>query len=92
VTYRVVWRLKERRRLDVLAFLAHERGDFSNRIPRAIAEIELRLALEPNREGESRDNAERILIVPPISVTFEVFEESEVVLIYKAVRFNRRHP
>lgn len=85
MSYRVVWRLKLRQRLDVLAFLARERGDWSERIPRAVDEIELRLALAPGEEGESRAGNERILVVDPLSVKFEVFESEQVVLIYEAV-------
>jgi hypothetical protein len=73
VSYRVVWRTKVRQRLDVLAFLARERGDFADRIPRAIEQIELRLALDPLTEGESRDETERVSIAHPLGVTYEVF-------------------
>lgn len=90
MSYRVVWRKKPRQRLDVLAFLARERGDFADRIPRAIEEIELRLALDPLVEGESRDDRERVLIVPPLCATYEVFEAERVVLIYKAIVSLRR--
>ena len=76
-------------RLDVLAFLARERGDTSDRIPRAVSEIELRLALAPLTEGESRDAGERVLVVDPLTIRYEVFEDAQVVLIYSAVV---RHP
>lgn len=90
MSYRVVWRRKLRQRLDLLAFLAHERGDFSGAIPRAIQEVELRLALAPNEEGESRSGNERVLVVTPLSVKYEVFEADETVLIYEAHVYKRR--
>lgn len=90
MSYRVVWRKKARQRLDVLAFLAHERGDFADRIPRAIEEIELRLALDPSAEGESRRDNERVLIVDPLSVLYEVFEGKSAVLIYNVTVYPRR--
>jgi hypothetical protein len=88
--YRVVWRKKARQRLDVLAFLARERGDFIDRIPRAIEAIELRLALNPSVEGESRGDNERVLIENPLSVIYEVFEAEAAVLIYNATVYPRR--
>jgi len=84
VSHRVVWRRKLRQRLDLLAFLATERGDFSNRIPKAIEEIELRLALAPTEEGESRSGNERVLVAHPLTVKYEVFDLDQTVLIYEA--------
>lgn len=89
VNYRVVWRQRTRQTLHALAFIARERGDSSDRILRAVEEIELRLALAPNAEGESREESERVLIVPPLSVRFEVFEAEQAVLIYSAVFYPR---
>jgi hypothetical protein len=91
VSYRVVWRRSARQRLDALAFIERERGEPSDRILRAIDEVELRLALDPLREGESRGGAERVLLVNPLTVRYEVFENDGVVLIYSArVRSPRR--
>ena len=89
MSYRVVWRNRVRNKLHVLAFLARELGDYSDRITRAVDEIELRLALDPHGEGESRDATERVLIVHPLSVLYEVFEDQQVVLIYSAVYYPR---
>lgn len=86
---RVVWRRRVRLKLDVLAFLAHEGGDFSGGIPKAVDEVELRLALAPDSEGESRADDERVLIVHPLTVVYEVFKEPQVVLIYAAVYYPR---
>jgi hypothetical protein len=90
VSYRVVWRRAVRQRLDVLAFLDWERGDRSDRIPRAVEEIELRLALDPHGEGESRDAGERVLVVSPLTVWYEVFEASGAALIYAGRYFTPR--
>jgi hypothetical protein len=85
VSYRVVWRLRVRRNIDVFAFLWRETGRDSDRLLRAVDEIELRLSASPLSEGESRDESERVLIVPPLSVRYEVFEAPRVVLIYFSV-------
>jgi hypothetical protein len=90
MTYRVVWRLRVRRTIDVLAFLAREQGDDSDRLLRAVEEVEFRLSAAPLDEGESRSESERVLIVHPLSVRYEVFEPDQVVLIYAAVCYPRQ--
>jgi hypothetical protein len=90
VSYRVVWRQRVRRRLDVLTFLAGERGGSPDQIHLAVAEIDSRLAADPLNEGESRAENERVLVVHPLSVTFEVFGTDQVVIIYEAVLYPRQ--
>jgi hypothetical protein len=89
VNYRVVWRRSLRQRLDILGFLARERGDHTDRIQKAIDEIEGRLAFDPHTQGESRDAGERVLVVSPLTVRYEVFEDAQVVLIYSCRHFHR---
>jgi hypothetical protein len=89
VNYRVVWRLQVRRNIDVRAFLARETGRDPDRLLRAVEEIELRLSFAPLAEGESRGASERVLIVHPLSVQYEVFESERVVLIYSAIFYPR---
>jgi hypothetical protein len=90
VNYRVVWRLRVRRTIDVLAFLMRENGGDPEPLLRAVEEIELRLSFAPLAEGESRGPSERVLIVHPLSARYEVFEAEPVVLIYSAVYYPRR--
>lgn len=59
-------------------------------LARAAADIELRLSDQPSEEGESREGTERVLIVNPLTVTFEVFENSQTVMIYEAVYHPRQ--
>jgi hypothetical protein len=90
VSYRVVWRLRVRRTIDAFAFILHETGRDPGTLQRAADEIELRLALAPMTEGESRSETERVLIVHPLSVRYQVFDEANVVLIYSGVFYPRR--
>lgn len=83
MSYRVYWRDRVRHDLDVFQFLARELGRPVNAIPAAIEEVESRLATNPSAVGESRNDAERVLVVPPLTVYFEVFEDRRVVLIYQ---------
>ncbi len=85
----VVWRLRVTQRLEVLQFLAREHGRDAHELPNAIAEINRILQISPSDAGESRDGNERVLIVHPLSVFFEVFAEAQVVLIYSAVYYPR---
>lgn len=83
MSYRVFWRERDRNNLDVFQFLARELGRPVNAIPAAIEEIEARLASDPSAAGESRTENERVLVVPPLTVFFEVFEDQRIVLIYQ---------
>jgi hypothetical protein len=90
VNYRVVWRLQVRRNIDAFAFILRETGRDPDRLLRAVDEIEFRLSASPLTEGESRDDSERVLIVHPLSVRYEVFEAPQVVVIDSAVYYPRR--
>lgn len=90
MNYRVVWRRRLLIALDHTGFYARENGRDAVALVRAAAEIELRLSDEPSEEGESREGAERVLIIDPLSVIFEVFESSETVMIYEAVYHPRQ--
>ena len=90
MNYRVVWRLRVRRKIDVFAFLLRETGRDPDLLLRAVEEIELRLSFAPSTEGESRSETERVMIVHPLSVRYEVFESEQVVLIYGGVFYPRR--
>ena len=89
MSFRVVWSQRIRNSLHVFSFrLMHDRGD-TDELELALAEINSRLVRDPANEGESRSEAERVLIVHPLSVTFEVFEEAGVVLIHDLVFYPR---
>lgn len=87
MNYRVVWRKRVSERLSVYQFLARERGRDPHALPRAIEEINLKLSDDPSGLGESRSGEERVLVVFPLSVFYEVFEEAQVVMIYAAVHY-----
>jgi hypothetical protein len=90
MNYRVIWRKRVADGLEQLTFLAFELGQDAVAISRSVAEIELRLSDNPAAEGESRDGPERVLIVHPLIATFEVFEATQLVLIYEVVVYPRR--
>jgi hypothetical protein len=85
MNFRVVWRSRVADRLDLFQFLAGERGRDLTALPNAIAQINLQLSDDPSNCGESRSGAERVLIVSPLTVIYEVFEDAGVVLVYSAV-------
>lgn len=70
---------------------AMEQGQDVNAISDAMAEIERRLAQDPQTEGESRANFERILICSPLAVDFEVHEEERIVQVLR-LRYSPRRP
>ena len=58
-----------------------QRGDDVNAITVAVTEIGRLLSTVPQSVGESRAGQERVLIVPPLAVLYEVHEEEAIVLI-----------
>ncbi|MGH7127176.1 MAG: hypothetical protein ACREJB_07500 [Planctomycetaceae bacterium] len=53
-------------------------------------EIDRLLGGRPETQGESRGDFERILIVPPLVVTFEIHEEERIVVVLRARYSPRR--
>jgi hypothetical protein len=47
-------------------------------------EIDRLLSENPEQVGESRNDNERVLIIQPLTVTYEIFADLGVVLIYEA--------
>jgi hypothetical protein len=90
VNYRVVWPRRLENALGDAAFYAYERGHDAVALRRAAADIELALSDNPAELGESRVGAERVLIIDPLAVIYEVFEAAQVVCIYEAVHYPRR--
>ncbi len=83
MSYRVVWAARAREIIDTHYFLASEKGGDALALRVAVSRIETQLAADPTAVGESRDDGERVLIVEPITVHYEIFDNQHVVLIYK---------
>jgi hypothetical protein len=83
MSYRVFWRERDVHALAVYEFLAREVGRPVNQIPAAVEQIEYALRSNPHTAGESRGDTERVLVVLPLAVFFEAFEDQRVVLIYR---------
>lgn len=83
-SFRVIWR----RRLiehDLAGFVVSAmQHEGAVEITRAMNEIDRLLAANPQAHGESRDEFERILIVPPLVVDYEVYEDEQVVYVLRA--------
>ncbi|HZT81247.1 MAG TPA: hypothetical protein VFA26_13540 [Gemmataceae bacterium] len=83
--YTVIWR----RRLiehDLAGYVvsAMQQGDDVAAITPAMNEIDRLLATDPHAPGESRDEFERVLIVPPLVVGCEIHEDEHVVYVLRA--------
>lgn len=59
-------------------------------ITEATHSIDQLLRSNPHQQGESRDNAERVLFVPPLGVNFEVDSQRRIVSIYHVWIFRKR--
>jgi hypothetical protein len=90
MNYRVVWRRRLRNALHNAAFYAYEKGRDADALRQAAADIELALSDNPAELGESREGAERVVIISPLSVTYEVFETSQAVMIYEVIYHPRQ--
>jgi hypothetical protein len=80
--FTVIWRchLIERKLAEYVAS-AIEQGEEIGRITVAMNTIDQLLGTNPQTRGESRADFERVLIVPPLTVTFEVHEEERIVYV-----------
>lgn len=92
MSYEVYWRNRTRFLLSQFYFLALENDAEAVELERATDEINRALAKDPHAVGESRDDSERVLIVDPLTVRYEVFDATRVVIIYRMVyhRFPNR--
>jgi hypothetical protein len=89
--YTVIWRRSLiETTLAQFTLDAWQKGDDLNAITQAVAEIDRRLSAAPHAEGESRPPFERILIIPPLSVSYEIHEEERTVLVLRARYCPRR--
>ena len=90
MNYRVVWRRRLPNAIHNTAFYAYEKGRDADALRQAATDIELALSDNPAELDESRDGAERVLIIDPLSVRYEVFEDAQIVFIYEAVYYPRQ--
>lgn len=90
MNYRVVFRRTVWNNIHTVAFIANELGRDGAALTRARDDIALALSDNPNEQGESRQGNERVIIVHPLAVTYEVFETAQVVVIYSAIYYPRR--
>ena len=83
--YQVIWRRQVIEK-HVAQFVvdAMQQGGDVNAITSAMSEIDQLLSVEPKTCGESRGEFERILIVAPLAVTFEIHEDESVVVVLAA--------
>jgi hypothetical protein len=82
MSYRVVWKHSVTDQMADDYVTARGRGlEEAERFTKAVAEIDRLLASDPEEAGESRTGYERVLIVRPLVVTYEVYDEEQVVYI-----------
>jgi hypothetical protein len=90
MTFTVIWKHSTVDRLTAYYVSALESGEDSSAITASVAQIDALLAANPLEQGESRQKQERILIVPPLVVDFEVFDQEKVVLVFGIRYFFRK--
>jgi hypothetical protein len=81
MNYTVIWRHRLLPQLADFFNRAREQGRDANAVTRAVAQIDALLQNDPASRGESRPAGERVLIVAPLSVHFEVYEDERVVFV-----------
>ena len=88
----VVWSKSILRR-DVAAYYvrAQQLGQDASAINAAMTRIDRLLERNPLGEGESREDDECVLVVEPLSITFEVHEDEKVVVVIRAHDAPPRH-
>jgi hypothetical protein len=82
MNYRVVCRANVAFSLNARAFLDLERSVQTAKVVDATELVFDRLSVDQVNAGESRHGEERVIVVDPISIVYEVFPETETVLIY----------
>jgi hypothetical protein len=80
--YTVIWkRHLVEKQLAEYVVSAMEQGKDIAPITTAMSRIDHLLKTDPQTRGESRADYDRVLIVPPLTVTFEVHEDERIVYI-----------
>lgn len=90
MTYRVVIRDSVSKGIHLATFLAYELGRDADALSRAVADVVLALSDNPAEQGESRAGSERVIIAHPFTAVYEVFEATQVVIVYSAVYYPRQ--
>jgi plasmid stabilization system protein ParE len=85
VNYTVVWKPTAQGELATAWVNAKDRSA----VTRAADQIDSLLGFAPNQVGESRSAGRRVLVVPPLVVTFEVIEDDIQVRVLR-VRLRER--
>lgn len=85
--FTVVWSRGAEDELAEIWFAVRDRS----RIAEAAHEIDRRLRRDPVNEGESRDQGRRILLLPPLGVTYEVLSDDRLVRVLHVLRFGNRN-
>jgi hypothetical protein len=89
MNFRVLWPQRVMRELTRAYLVAREAGE-ADAVTTSMAEVDAHLSANPTTAGESRDGAERILVIRPVVVEYEVFEDERVVVLTAARYFRRR--
>lgn len=71
------------------AYLSADAVGNASAVTAAMAEADRLLAANPSDVGESRQGTDRVLILPPVVVEFEVFADERIVVVTVA-RYHRR--
>jgi hypothetical protein len=83
--YRVIWLHSVRAVwLGELLLDLSARGESSQPVFDAMDRITSRLAVDPDEQGESRPEGTRVLVHPPLTVTFEVHTDDRSVVVVHA--------
>lgn len=83
--YRVIWRravLDDLARIYTAVFEA--RGDTAA-VTAAVDRFDRLLLKTPGELGESRDRYERVFVISPLTFTFEVFDDEQMVVVLDLV-------
>ena len=83
MTFTVVWSAAAERELTELWLAAEDRSPVAD----AAYEIDQRLRVNPEQKGESRDFGQRIILLAPLGVTFEVLLDDRLVRVLDVWRF-----
>jgi hypothetical protein len=87
MTYTVVWKPSHE---SQLAAIWNAAGGDRSEVSSAANAIDTLLRINPETRGESRDGATRILVVPPLAVTFEVRPADRLVAVLAVRRLPDR--
>ena len=82
MTYTVVWRPPAQNHLATLWTSAPDRSQ----VAAAADAIDAILRVDPFAYSESRSDASRIMIVPPLAVAFDVSEDDRLVTVWAVWR------